>query len=78
MVLRRRRKKGREGKLNVDLGPDLSISSIPTDEMLSAMPKRGNIDALFTTRTPPSFSTPPVKRLFSDYRSVERDYCERT
>lgn len=69
---------GREEKLDVDLGPDLNISAIPTDETLSAMLKRGAIDALFTARTPSSFSTPSVERLFSDYRSVERDYYERT
>ena len=69
---------GREEKLDVNLGPDLSISSIPADETLSAMLERGAIDALFTARTPSSFSTSSVERLFTDYRSVERDYYKRT
>lgn len=42
------------------------------------MLERGSIDALLTARTPSSFATPSVERLFPDYPAVERDYYERT
>ena len=68
----------REEKLALDLGSVVDISTIPTDDTLSAMLELGEIDALFTARTPSSFSTPSVERLFPDYRNVEREYYERT
>jgi 4,5-dihydroxyphthalate decarboxylase len=69
---------GREEKLEFETRSDIEISTIPTEDTLSAMLERGDIDALFTARTPSSFSTPSVERLFPDYPAVERDYYERT
>ncbi|WP_256289423.1 PhnD/SsuA/transferrin family substrate-binding protein [Halobellus inordinatus] len=69
---------GREEKLSVDLPPDVDLSSIEPDETLSAMLGRGDLDALLTARTPSSYSTSSVERLWQDYRSVERDYYKRT
>ncbi|RLM84268.1 ABC transporter substrate-binding protein [Halobellus sp. Atlit-38R] len=69
---------GREEKLSVDLPTDVDLSSIEPDETLSAMLGRGDLDALLTARTPSSYSTSSVERLWQDYRSVERDYYKRT
>lgn len=69
---------GREEKLSVDLSADVDISPIEPDDTLSAMLGRGDLDALLTARTPSSYLTPSVERLWQDYRSVERNYYKRT
>lgn len=48
--------------------------------ILSEMIEKGEIDALIGAREPDSFreGSPNVARLFSDYKSAERDYYKRT
>ncbi len=58
----------------------VSIEAAPTDRSLAQMLAAGEIDALFTARTPSTFhrSGGPVRRLFEKPWEVERDYFRRT
>lgn len=69
---------GREEKLALDLPDDIDLSPIPETATLSGQLEQGEIDALFTARSPSSFATDSVARLFPNFRDVEKDYYERT
>jgi 4,5-dihydroxyphthalate decarboxylase len=71
---------GRVEKVKLDLPPRIRISSIGPTQTLSRMLADGEIDALYTARTPSTFASRPdsVRRLFADYVTVERDYHRRT
>ena len=71
---------GRGEKLALALPDDISVTPIAADRTLSAMLASGEIDALYTARTPSSFSdgSGRVRRLFEDFAAVERDYFRRT
>lgn len=69
---------GREEKLELDLPEGVAPSDIPPDRTLSDMLGAGDIDALVTARTPSSFETDSVERLFPNYREVEREYYRKT
>jgi 4,5-dihydroxyphthalate decarboxylase len=71
---------GRPEKLPLDLPTDIRVQPISPEQTLSAMLARGEIDALYTARTPSSFRTNDgaVRRLFEDFATVERQYLRRT
>jgi 4,5-dihydroxyphthalate decarboxylase len=71
---------GRPEKIAVNLPPEIRVESIPPTKTLSAMLESGEIDALYTARTPSTFDTGSgkVRRLFDNYQAVERDYFSRT
>jgi 4,5-dihydroxyphthalate decarboxylase len=71
---------GRKEKISVTLPHDIDLQTIPPDTYLSKMLDQGEIDALFTARSPSSFvsGSPNVKRLFPNYRDVEKEYYQRT
>ncbi|OGA52965.1 MAG: 4,5-dihydroxyphthalate decarboxylase [Betaproteobacteria bacterium RIFCSPLOWO2_12_FULL_63_13] len=71
---------GRPEKIQLDLPNDIRIERIGENQTLSAMLASGEIDALYTARTPSSYLTGggTVKRLFEDYVEVEREYFRRT
>ncbi|MEO7405241.1 MAG: ABC transporter substrate-binding protein [Burkholderiales bacterium] len=71
---------GRDEKLKLDLPPSIRVAPIGPTQTLSSMLVAGEVDALFTARTPSTFNTRPdaVRRLFSDYVAVEREYYRRT
>jgi 4,5-dihydroxyphthalate decarboxylase len=71
---------GRTEKIALDLPPSIRVESIGPTRTLSNMLETGEIDALFTARTPSSFSrgSGRVRRLFEDYQTVERDYYRKT
>jgi 4,5-dihydroxyphthalate decarboxylase len=71
---------GRAEKLRLALPPDLDIAPIAAGRTLSDMLATGEIDALYTPRTPQCFRAghPAVRRLFSDVRAVEADYYRAT
>jgi 4,5-dihydroxyphthalate decarboxylase len=71
---------GREEKLKLDLPPRFRITPIGATQTLAKMLADGEIDALYTARTPSTFATRPatVRRLFEDYVATERDYYRRT
>jgi 4,5-dihydroxyphthalate decarboxylase len=58
----------------------VELGFAPGDRSLAQMLAAGEIDALFTARTPSTFSRHggPVRRLFDDAWDVERDYFRRT
>src|SRR5207248_1045396 len=71
---------GRSEKLALSLPADIRVTPIGPDRTLSAMLASGDIDALYTARTPSSFEdgTGRVRRLFEDFPAVEREYFHRT
>jgi 4,5-dihydroxyphthalate decarboxylase len=71
---------GRPEKLALSLPPEIRTQAIPRDKTLSRMIESGEIDALYTARAPSTFrgGDGPVKRLFPDYRRVEREYFQKT
>jgi len=68
---------GRQQMANLDLPEEIHLEHVP-DRSLSEMLDSGDIDALVTARSPSSFETGPVERLFPEYQAVEMDYYERT
>jgi 4,5-dihydroxyphthalate decarboxylase len=71
---------GRPEKLAVTLPPDVVVEPIGPGQTLSDMLATGQIDALYTPRTPRSFAEghPGVARLFPDFREVESQYWRDT
>jgi 4,5-dihydroxyphthalate decarboxylase len=71
---------GRPEKVGVALPPAFRVQSISSDKTLSQMIETGEIDALYTARTPSTFrgGSGKVRRLFSDYQAVEREYYRKT
>jgi 4,5-dihydroxyphthalate decarboxylase len=71
---------GRSEKIALDLPPRIRVERIGPEQTLSAMLQSGEIDALYTARTPSSFhrGDGKVVRLFPDYVEVEKDYYRRT
>ena len=71
---------GRSEKIALDLPATIRITPIGATQTLAQMLADGEIDALYTARTPSTFATRPgtVRRLFDDYVAAERDYFRRT
>ena len=71
---------GRVEKLELQLPPQFKVVPIGPKQTLSAMLADGEIDALYTARTPSSFYSRPddVRRLFPDFVVAEKDYFKRT
>jgi 4,5-dihydroxyphthalate decarboxylase len=71
---------GREEKIALDLPPEFKVRRIGGNQTLSQMIADGELDALYTARTPSMFVSRPkdVRRLFEDYPEVERAYYSKT
>lgn len=71
---------GRTEKLRIELPADIDIAPIPAGRTLSDMLAAGELDAVYSPRTPECFRAghPAVRRLFADVRAVEADYYRRT
>jgi len=71
---------GRPEKLAVRLPSDIRIKPIDADQTLSEMLATGEIDALYTPRTPASFTAADgrVRRLFDPAGPAEVDYFRAT
>jgi 4,5-dihydroxyphthalate decarboxylase len=71
---------GRRSHVALSPPPGVSIQAIPEGATLSAMLAQGDLDAIITARPPSCFDAghPRIRRLFTDYRSVEQDYFRRT
>ncbi len=71
---------GRKERVNLNLPPSITVEPAPSPKTLNDMLDSGEIDALFTARTPSAFEKPGsnVVRLFPTYKEVETDYYKRT
>lgn len=71
---------GRTEKLKIQPPPEVRIQPIGPGQTLSGMLAAGEIDALYTPRTPQSFSRGDrgVRRLFDPSRPAEEEYFRRT
>lgn len=71
---------GRVEKVRLDLPPGVEVKPIAPGETLAQMLVDGDIDALYSPRTPRPFldRRPEVRRLFPDFREVEAAYFGRT
>jgi len=59
---------------------EIRVEPLKDGQTLDAMLEAGEIDAMYSAITPPSFlnGSPKVRRLFADYERVERDYFAKT
>src|SRR5882762_8984949 len=71
---------GRTEKQTISLPPEIRLENIAEDKTLSQMLVEGEIDAIYSPRTPSAFSKGNgiVRRLFEDYEAVEREYYKQT
>ena len=71
---------GREEKLKLTLPSDIHYEPIPNDKTLSQMLDTGELDALFTARTPSCFAngSPNVTRMFGNFIDAEGEYFRKT
>jgi len=71
---------GRVEKLRPDLPSEIAIQGIGPERTLSAMLEQGELDALICAHIPSPFvrRSPKVKRLFPNFRELEKDYYRRT
>ncbi|HEV8655876.1 MAG TPA: ABC transporter substrate-binding protein [Candidatus Limnocylindria bacterium] len=71
---------GRRLKQTLVLPPEIHLEAISSDDTLSGMLERGDLDAIFTPRMPGPFvgGSDRIRRLFPDYRRVEAEYFTRT
>lgn len=71
---------GRTDKIAHNAPPGVEIEPIPPGRTLAGMLAEGEIDALYSPRTPRPFAEgdPRVERLFADPRAVEEEYYAAT
>jgi 4,5-dihydroxyphthalate decarboxylase len=71
---------GRVEKLKLELPKNIQVSPIGPTQTLSQMLYDGDLDALYTARTPSSFlrGDGRITRLFENYFDVERAYFKKT
>jgi 4,5-dihydroxyphthalate decarboxylase len=71
---------GRKDRMRLNLPPDVRVLQAPDGHELSDMLEQGEIDFLVTGNNPACFrrGAPNVRRLFPNYRELERDYYRRT
>jgi len=67
-------------RLRHDPPPGVRIEPVARGATLAEMLEAGELDAIISSQPPRQFreGSPSVRRLFSDYRRVEREYYERT
>ena len=71
---------GRSEKIKLQLPPNIKVEPIAAHQTLSQMLHDGEIDALYTARTPSCFKDGQghIQRLFPNYGEVEREYYRQT
>ena len=67
---------GRQERIELKKPPGVSIERVPEDQTLSAMLDAGDLDAVITPLLPSVYSprSPRVRRLFPNFREVEKAY----
>jgi 4,5-dihydroxyphthalate decarboxylase len=71
---------GRKERTPLKPIPGVDLQTIPDDRTLVGMLEDGELDALFTARAPSCFlaGKPYIRRLFPDFRAVEKSYFQKT
>ena len=71
---------GRAERTRIVLPDDVDIEPIPRDRTLSQLLESGELDAVFSPRSPSYFDrkAPHIDRLFPEYAAVEEGYFART
>ncbi|VCU70179.1 4,5-dihydroxyphthalate decarboxylase [Pigmentiphaga humi] len=71
---------GRQEKIPLNLPDNISVVPIHQEKTLAQMLLDGEIDALYTARTPSTYAGEhgPIRRLFEDYGREERLYYDRS
>jgi 4,5-dihydroxyphthalate decarboxylase len=71
---------GRREKLALRLPADVDVRPIGPHDTLSGLLERGEIDAVYSPRTPECFTrgAPGVRRLFGDFKAAETEYWRAT
>ncbi len=71
---------GRVDKVQHDYPPGIDIRSIGAEQTLSSMLESGQLDAMMSTYLPLPFMrhSPKVRRLFPNFRDVEKEYYRQT
>lgn len=71
---------GREERIELRKPPGVSIEPIPKGSTLSGMLDEGELDAVITPLLPSVFArrSPRVRRLFENFREVEKEFYKRT
>jgi 4,5-dihydroxyphthalate decarboxylase len=69
---------GRTAKVAHQAPPGVDIAPIPDLTTLSSLLESGDIDAIYTPRTPRPFETGQARRLFADPRAEEERYFAET
>ena len=71
---------GREERIELRKPPGVSIEAIPKTRTLSGMLDEGALDACMTPLLPSVYAhrSPRVRRLFENFREVEKDFYKRT
>ena len=71
---------GREERIELRKPPGVSIEPIPKGRTLSGMLDEGALDACITPLLPSVYAhrSPSVRRLFENFREVEKDFYKRT
>jgi 4,5-dihydroxyphthalate decarboxylase len=66
--------------LRRQMAGEISLELIPNDQTLEGMLEEGTLEGLVSSRAPRPFvaGSTRIRRLFEDYRRIERDYYERT
>jgi 4,5-dihydroxyphthalate decarboxylase len=68
---------GRVQKVPLNI-PGVAIQPIPQDRSIDEMLRSGELDGYIGARTPPSFASGHIVRLFPDSEEMEADYFRRT
>jgi 4,5-dihydroxyphthalate decarboxylase len=69
----------RPSRIDFDL-PGVRLTRMPLEQDMGPMLERGEIDAIISPNAPKALAWPdsPVRRLFPDYRQVEKQYFAKT
>lgn len=69
-----------EERFKIEFPPSISVKVIPNNTNLFDLLREGELEAIFTARTPPPFLKGEdwIVRLFQNFREVEEDYFFRT
>jgi 4,5-dihydroxyphthalate decarboxylase len=70
----------RPSRIDFDLPENVVLHRMPLEQDMGAMLDSGELDAIISPNAPHSLDAvpSPVRRLFADYRQVEKDYYAKT